>query len=98
MSENWLYQVRIRLRKEIAEAVRFDYENEIAEKILNLAKKHKTSLVCTLDAFSEVFGRVRMRSDPFGCVWIHSDAFGCVRKFRKHFGSFREKSAFVRRF
>jgi len=52
LSENWLYQVRIRLRKEIAEAVRFDYENEVAEKIVNLAKKHKTSLVCTLDAFS----------------------------------------------
>ena len=52
MSENWLYQLRIRLRKEIAEAVRFGYENEIAEKIVNLAKKHKTSLVCTLDAFS----------------------------------------------
>ena len=26
--------------------------NETAEKIVNLAKKHKTSLVCTLDAFS----------------------------------------------
>ena len=52
MTENWLYQVRIRPRKEIAEAVRFHYENEIAEKIVNLAKKHKTSLVCTFDAFS----------------------------------------------
>ena len=52
MSENLLYQVRIKLRKKIAEAVRFHYENEIAKKIVNLAKKHKTSLVCTLDAFS----------------------------------------------
>ena len=52
LSENWLYQVRIRLKKEIAEAIRFDHVNEIAEKIVNLAKKNKTSLVCTLDAFS----------------------------------------------
>ena len=52
LSENWLYQVRIRLRKEIAEAIRFDQTNEIAEKIVNLAKKNKASLVCTLDAFS----------------------------------------------
>ena len=52
MSEDWLYQVRIKVQKEIAEAIRFNYVNEIAEKIVTIAKKHKTSLVCTLDAFT----------------------------------------------
>jgi intergrase/recombinase len=52
LSEDWLYQVRIKVQKEIAEAIRFNYVNEIAEKIVTIAKKHKTSLVCTLDAFT----------------------------------------------
>ena len=41
MSENWLYQVRIRVRKEIAEAIRFDHVNKVAENIVNVAKNIK---------------------------------------------------------
>ncbi len=50
---NWLYQVRVRLKKELAEAIRFNKENDAAETLLALATKHETSIVCTLDAFSE---------------------------------------------
>ena len=50
--ENWLYQVRVRLKKDLAEAIRFNKKNDVAETLLAIAKKHETSLVCTLDAFS----------------------------------------------
>ena len=52
MSEDWLYQIRIRVSKKLSEAIRMDKSNGTATKLTDIASRHRTKLVCTYDAFA----------------------------------------------
>ena len=51
MSEDWLYQIRIRVNDEMSSNLRKNKPSGSARQIKSLAKKHGTTLVCTYDAF-----------------------------------------------
>ena len=51
MSEDWLYQIRIRVNDEMSSNLRKNKPSGSAQQIKNLARKHGTTLVCTYDAF-----------------------------------------------
>ena len=51
MSEDWLYQIRIRVNDEMSSNLRKNKPSGLAQQIKNLARKHGTTLVCTYDAF-----------------------------------------------
>ena len=51
MSEDWLYQIRIRVNDEMSSNLRKNKPSGLARQIKSLAKKHGTTLVCTYDAF-----------------------------------------------
>ena len=50
-SNKWLYQVRIKLPQNFANDLRNDSNLNLSKEINKIAKKHKTSPVCTLDGF-----------------------------------------------
>ena len=51
MNNEWLYQVRIKLSQELADDLRSESSLDISKKINNIARKHQTRPVCTLDGF-----------------------------------------------
>ena len=51
MNNEWLYQVRIKLSQDLADDLRSDSNLDISKKINNIARKHQTRPVCTLDGF-----------------------------------------------
>ena len=51
MSEDWLYQIRIRVNDEMSTHLRKNKPSGLARQIKSLARKHGTTLVCTYDAF-----------------------------------------------
>ena len=51
MSEDWLYQIRIRVNDEMSSNLRKNKPSGSARQIKSLARKHGTTLVCTYDAF-----------------------------------------------
>ncbi len=51
MSEDWLYQIRIRVNDEMSSNLRRNKPSGLARQIKSLARKHGTTLVCTYDAF-----------------------------------------------
>ena len=51
MSEDWLYQIRIRVNDEMSSNLRKNKPSGLARQIKSLARKHGTTLVCTYDAF-----------------------------------------------
>ena len=51
MSEDWLYQIRIRVNDEMSSNLRKNNPSGSARQIKSLARKHGTTLVCTYDAF-----------------------------------------------
>ena len=51
MNNEWLYQVRIKLSQELADDLRSESSLDISKKINNIARKHHTRPVCTLDGF-----------------------------------------------
>ena len=51
MNNEWLYQVRIKLSQDLADDLRSDCNLDISKKINNIARKHQTRPVCTLDGF-----------------------------------------------
>ena len=53
MSEDWLYQIRIRVNDEMSSNLRKNKPSGLARQIKSLAKKHGTTLVCTYDAFAD---------------------------------------------
>jgi len=53
MSEDWLYQIRIRVNDEMSLNLRKNKPSGSARQIKSLAKKHGTTLVCTYDAFAD---------------------------------------------
>ena len=53
MSEDWLYQIRIRVNDEMSSNLRKNKPSGSARQIKSLAKKHGTTLVCTYDAFAD---------------------------------------------
>ncbi len=50
-SNEWLYQVRIKLSQNFADDLRNDCNLNLSKEINKIAKKHKTRPVCTLDGF-----------------------------------------------
>lgn len=53
MKEQWLYQIRIRVKGEVAKDLRNRTPSEIADKILAISLKHEMTPVCTYDAFCD---------------------------------------------
>ena len=51
MSEDWLYQIRIRVNDEMSSNLRKNKPSGLARQIRSLARKHGTTIVCTYDAF-----------------------------------------------
>lgn len=51
MSEDWLYQIRIRVNDEMSSNLRKNKPSGLARQIKSLARKHGTTIVCTYDAF-----------------------------------------------
>ena len=51
MNNEWLYQVRIKLSQDLADDLRTECNLDISKKINNIARKHQTRPVCTLDGF-----------------------------------------------
>ena len=51
MNNEWLYQVRIKLPQDLADDLRSESNLDISKKINNIARKHQTRPVCTLDGF-----------------------------------------------
>ena len=51
MNNEWLYQVRIKLPKDLADDLRSEGNLDISKKINKIARKHQTRPVCTLDGF-----------------------------------------------
>ena len=51
MNNEWLYQVRIKLPQDLADDLRSECNLDISKKINNIARKHQTRPVCTLDGF-----------------------------------------------
>ena len=51
MNNEWLYQVRIKLSQDLADDLRSERNLDISKKINNIARKHQTRPVCTLDGF-----------------------------------------------
>ena len=51
MNNKWLYQVRIKLPQDLADDLRSESNLDISKKINNIARKHQTRPVCTLDGF-----------------------------------------------
>ena len=51
MNNEWLYQVRIKLSQDLADDLRSESSLDISKKINNIARKHQTRPVCTLDGF-----------------------------------------------
>ena len=51
MSEDWLYQIRIKVNDEMSSNLRKNKPSGLARQIKSLARKHGTTLVCTYDAF-----------------------------------------------
>ena len=51
MNNEWLYQVRIKLSQDLADDLRSESNLDISKKINNIARKHQTRPVCTLDGF-----------------------------------------------
>ena len=50
-SNEWLYQVRIRLNQSFADDLRSDSNLDLSKEINKIAGNHKTRPVCTLDGF-----------------------------------------------
>ena len=50
-SNEWLYQVRIKLTQNFADDLRSDSNLDLSKEINKIARKHKTRPVCTLDGF-----------------------------------------------
>ena len=50
-SNEWLYQVRIKLPQNFADDLRNDGNLSLSKEINKIARKHKTRPVCTLDGF-----------------------------------------------
>ena len=53
MSEDWLYQIRIKVNDEMSSNLRKNKPSGLARQIKSLARKHGTTLVCTYDAFAD---------------------------------------------
>ena len=51
MSEDWLYQIRIKVNDEMSSNLRKNKPSGLARQIKSLARKHGTTIVCTYDAF-----------------------------------------------
>ena len=51
MNNKWLYQVRIKLPKDLADDLRNYSKLDISKKINKIARKYQTRPVCTLDGF-----------------------------------------------
>ena len=51
ISNEWLYQVRIKLPQDLADDLRGESNLDISKKINKIARKHETRPVCTLDGF-----------------------------------------------
>ena len=50
-SNEWQYQVRIKLIQRFADDLRSDSNLDLSKEINKIARKHKTRPVCTLDGF-----------------------------------------------
>ena len=50
-SNEWLYQVRIKLNQSFADDLRSDSNLDLSKKINKIARNHRTRPVCTLDGF-----------------------------------------------
>ena len=50
-SNEWLYQVRIKLNQCFADDLRSDSNLDLSKEINKIARNHRTRLVCTLDGF-----------------------------------------------
>ena len=50
-SNEWLYQVRIKLNQSFADDLRSGRNLDLSKEIYKIAKNHKTRPVCTLDGF-----------------------------------------------
>jgi len=50
-SNEWLYQVRIRLNQSFADDLRSDSNLDLSKEINKIARNHRTRPVCTLDGF-----------------------------------------------
>ena len=50
-SNEWLYQVRIKLTKNFADDLRSDSNLDLSKEINKIARNHRTRPVCTLDGF-----------------------------------------------
>ena len=50
-SNEWLYQVRIKLNQSFADDLRSDSNLDLSKEINKIARNHKTRPVCTLDGF-----------------------------------------------
>ena len=50
-SDEWLYQVRIKLTQNFADDLRSDRNLDLSKEISKIARKHQTRPVCTLDGF-----------------------------------------------
>ena len=50
---NWLYQVRLKLSKELSNALRTNQPSTRADQIRTIASNYNMNIVCTFDAFQE---------------------------------------------
>ena len=50
-SNEWLYQVRIKLNQSFADDLRSDSKLDLSKEINKIARNHRTRPVCTLDGF-----------------------------------------------
>jgi len=50
-SNEWLYQVRIKLNQSFADDLRGDSNLDLSKEINKIARNHRTRPVCTLDGF-----------------------------------------------
>ena len=59
MSDQWLYQIRIRVDEETSSNLRHNKSSSAAILLNSLAEKHGTQLVCTYDAFVAIATKPR---------------------------------------
>tara|TARA_A100000164_G_C21859287_1_gene749192 strand:- start:339 stop:764 length:426 start_codon:yes stop_codon:yes gene_type:complete len=53
MSNEWLYQIRIKVSEKLSKLLREGKMEKVSKQIYDIASKHGTSPVCTYDAFVE---------------------------------------------
>ncbi|MBO92468.1 MAG: hypothetical protein CMM27_11190 [Rhodospirillaceae bacterium] len=89
MSEDWLYQIRIRVNDEMSSNLRKNKPSGLARQIKSLARKHGTTIVCTYDAFVDYCREAESNSvEDYPLYAWTKQAIENPEKKQKHLKSF----------